>query len=47
MAYGYFKDLARRIASDKFLSDKAFILQKVLHIMDITVVGFYGLQLFW
>ena len=28
MAYGYFKDLARRTASDKFLRDKAFDIAK-------------------
>ena len=28
MAYGYFKDLARRTASDKFLRDKAFNIAK-------------------
>ena len=37
MAYGDFKGLARRIASDKVLRDKAFhlILQKILRMMDI------------
>ena len=28
MVYGYFKDLARRIASDKFLRNKAFNIAK-------------------
>ena len=28
MAYGYFKDLAKRTASDKILSDKAFNIAK-------------------
>ena len=28
MAYGYFKDLARRTASDKVLRDKAFNIAK-------------------
>ena len=28
MAYGDFKDLARRTASDKVLNDKAFIISK-------------------
>ena len=28
MAYGDFKDLARRIAPDKFLRDKAFNIAK-------------------
>ena len=30
MAYGYFKDLARRTASDKMLRDKAFNMAKNL-----------------
>ena len=28
MSYGYFKDLTRRIASDKILPDKAFDIAK-------------------
>ena len=28
MAYGYFKDLARRAAADKVLRDKAFSIAK-------------------
>ena len=35
MAYGDFKDLDRRTASDKFLRDKALILLKILNMMDI------------
>ena len=35
MAYGGFKDLARRTASDKVLRDKAFNMLKILNIMDI------------
>ena len=35
MAYGDFKDLARRTASDKILRDKAFNIAKILNMMDI------------
>ena len=35
MAYGDFKDLARRTASDKVLRDKAFNIHKILNMMDI------------
>ena len=35
MAYGYFKDLKRRTASDKVLRDKAFDIAKILNMMDI------------
>ena len=35
MAYGDFKDLARRTASDKLLRDKAFNIAKILNMMDI------------
>ena len=35
MAYGDFKDLARRTASDKVLRDKAFNIAKILSMMDI------------
>ena len=35
MAYGDFKDLKRRTASDKILRDKAFNIVKILNIMDI------------
>ena len=37
MAYGNFKDLTRRIASDKILRDKAFNIAKNLNMMDINV----------
>ena len=35
MAYGDFKDLTRRTASDKVLHDKGLILQKILTMMHI------------
>ena len=35
MAYGDFKDLARRTTSDKVLKDKAFNNAKILNMMDI------------
>ena len=35
MAYGDFKDLARRTVSDKFLRDKAFNIAKILDMMDM------------
>ena len=35
MAYGDFKDLARRTASDKVLRDKALVLLKIQNMMDI------------
>ena len=35
MAYRYFKDTARRTASDKVLRDKALILQKILNMMGV------------
>ena len=35
MAYGYFRDLARRTASDKVLRDEAFNIAKILNITDI------------
>ena len=35
MAYGDFKDLKRRTASDKILRDKAFNIAKILNMMDI------------
>ena len=35
MAYRYFKDTARRTASDKVLRDKALILQKILNMMRV------------
>ena len=37
MAYGNFKDLTRRIASDKIFRDKAFNIAKNLNMMDINV----------
>ena len=36
-AYGDFKDLTRRAASDKILRDKDFILLKIRNMMDISV----------
>ena len=35
MAYGDFKDLVRRTASDKFLRDKSFNIVNILNMMDI------------
>ena len=35
MAYGDFKDIARRTASDKVLRNKAFNMLKILNMMDI------------
>ena len=35
MAYGDFKDLAKRTGSDKILRDKAFNIDKSLNMMDI------------
>ena len=35
MAYGDFKDLGRRTASDKVLKDKAFNIAKNLKMMDV------------
>ena len=35
MAYGDFKDLAKRRAYDKVLRNKALILLKILNMMDI------------
>ena len=37
MAYGDFKDLTRRTASDKILRDKAFNIAKIWNMMDIKV----------
>ena len=34
MAYGDFKDLARRTAADKVLRDKAFNITKIQNMMD-------------
>ena len=35
MAYGGFKDLARRTASDKVLRNKAFNIAKLVNMTDI------------
>ena len=35
IAYGGFKDIVRRTASDKFLRDKTFNIAKNLNMMDI------------
>ena len=46
MAYGDFKDSARRTASDKVLRDKAFNFAK--HLWRISEgADFYGLKFFW
>ena len=42
MAYGDFKDLAKRTASDRVLRDKHLILLKILNMMDIK-----GMLLLW
>ena len=48
MAYGDFKDLARKTASDKFLRDKAVNIAKNSYVWWISKrIGFYGLQVFW
>ena len=41
MAYGDFKDLAKRAAADKVLSDKVFNIAK-----DPKWISFYGLSIF-
>ena len=48
MAYGDFKDLARRTASDKILRDKAFNIAKNPKLMHIKEgrAWFCGLQTF-
>ena len=38
MAYGYFKDLARRTGADKVLRDKAFNIAKNLKLIDTKEV---------
>ena len=43
MAYGDFKDLARRTASDKVLRDKGINIAKKPKYDGC----FYGLQIFW
>ena len=35
MAYGDFKDLAKRKFSDKILRDKVFNIAKIISVMDI------------
>ena len=37
MAYGDFKDLTRRTASNKMLRDKAFNILRIQNMMDIDV----------
>ena len=43
MAYGDFKDLTRRTASDKRLHDKAFNIDKIRNMMNINGTCFNGL----
>ena len=38
MAYGDFKDLTRRTASDKILRDKSFNIAKIQNMMDMKGV---------
>ena len=38
MAYGDFKDLTRRTASDKILRNKSFNITKIQNMMDIKGV---------
>ena len=45
MAYGDFKDLARRTASDKVWRDKVLNIAKIWWISKRTC--FYGSQIFW
>ena len=40
MPYGYFKDLAKRTASDRVLRDKAFNIAEIPKMMDIKEVLF-------
>ena len=47
MAYGDFKDLARRTASDKLLRDKVFNFAKNYKYDGFEWACFYGLQIFW
>ena len=48
MAYGGFKDLARRTAFDKVLRNKAFNFAKnPKYDKYQREAGFYGLQIFW
>ena len=46
MAYGDFKDLARRTASDKVLRDKAFNIAKNPKYDGYQRACFYGLHIF-
>ena len=46
MAYGNFKYLTRRTASDKILRDKDLILLKIPNMMDINVELFHWLMVF-
>ena len=44
MAYGDFKHLNRRAATDKVLRDKAFNIAKIQNMMDINVDLFQWLK---
>ena len=46
MAYGNFKYLTRRTASDKILRDKDLILLKIPNMMDINVELLHWLMVF-
>ena len=46
MAYGDFKDLARRTGLDKVLRDKAFNIAKKQNMLDINVDLLNGLKMF-
>ena len=46
MAYGNFKYLTRRTASDKILRDKELILLKIPNMMDINVELLHWLMVF-
>ena len=46
MAYGDFKNLGRRTASDNVLRDKAFKLLKILNMTISKGACLYGLQFF-
>ena len=47
MAYGDFKDLARRTAPDKILRDKAFNIAKNPKWWISKRACFYGLKVYW
>ena len=47
MVYRDFKDLTRRTASDKILSDKAFTMLKIQNMMDIKGVLLRWLIIFF